>query len=134
MSLNGLHVTYLFMKEAMVFPDPMKAFIILCVFDLPFAQMDGCLSLVFADLNEPCQISRTHMLHRCNLIAIVGTGPGAKFFNDKGNITVTVLVSANVSWMLIIIPWKYMFVFDERFLPTFLYGKMMKVKSSAFVP
>jgi len=35
------------------------------------------------DLSEPCQISQTHMLHRCNLIAIVGTGPGAKFFNDK---------------------------------------------------
>lgn len=37
------------------------------------------------DLTEPCQISQTHMLHRCNLIAIVGTGPGAKFFNDKGD-------------------------------------------------
>ena len=39
----------------------------------------------FADLSEPCQISQTHMLHRCNLVAIVGTGPGAKFFNDKGS-------------------------------------------------
>ncbi|CAH3198123.1 unnamed protein product [Porites evermanni] len=35
------------------------------------------------DLNEPFQASQTHMLHRCNLIAVVGTGPGAKFFNDK---------------------------------------------------
>lgn len=41
----------------------------------------------FTDLSEPCQISQTHMLHRCNLIAIVGTGPGAKFFNDKGDIS-----------------------------------------------
>lgn len=41
---------------------------------------------IIADLSEPCQISQTHMLHRCNLIAIVGTGPGAKFFNDKGKI------------------------------------------------
>ena len=36
-------------------------------------------------MSEPCQISQTHMLHRCNLVAIVGTGPGAKFFNDKGS-------------------------------------------------
>ena len=36
-------------------------------------------------MSDPCQISQTHMLHRCNLIAIVGTGPGAKFFNDKGD-------------------------------------------------
>lgn len=39
---------------------------------------------MFADLNEPVQISQAHMLHRCNLLAIVGTGPGARFFNDKG--------------------------------------------------
>lgn len=39
---------------------------------------------IIADLNEPCQISQTHMMHRCNLVATVGTGPGAKFFNDKG--------------------------------------------------
>lgn len=45
----------------------------------------GCF-IIIADLNEPCQISQTHMMHRCNLVAIVGTGPGAKFFNDKGEL------------------------------------------------
>ncbi|EDO43705.1 predicted protein [Nematostella vectensis] len=33
--------------------------------------------------NELYQVSQVHMLHRTNLIAIVGTGPGARFSNDK---------------------------------------------------
>lgn len=35
------------------------------------------------DISEPCRISQVHMLHRTNLVAIIGTGPGAKFSNDK---------------------------------------------------
>lgn len=70
------------------------------VFHIDFNQDQGCFSCTMeggfriynveplsekarVDLNEPCQISQTHMMHRCNLVAIVGTGPGAKFFNDK---------------------------------------------------
>ena len=36
------------------------------------------------DISEPCRISQVHMLHRTNLVAVIGTGPGAKFSNDKG--------------------------------------------------
>ncbi|XP_031552176.1 WD repeat domain phosphoinositide-interacting protein 4-like isoform X2 [Actinia tenebrosa] len=35
------------------------------------------------DITELYQISQVHMLYRTNLLAIVGTGPGARFSNDK---------------------------------------------------